>query len=192
MKRIVFFGVGALGSGAVVLCRNLDAKLALVDFDRVESKNCLAQAYVKASIGKLKADALKLQLSSFWGVRADAFGVRVTESNVATLSADATLLVDAFDNAAGRRVLSTYARAAGIPLVHAAVSADGTFGIVRWDERFVADEEDAPGAATCEGGEHLPLIGLVCAALARAVQAFVDDGARADAMITPGAVTPTT
>jgi molybdopterin-synthase adenylyltransferase len=192
MKRIVFFGVGALGSGAVVLCRNLDAKLALVDFDRVESKNCLAQAYVKASIGKHKAEALKLQLSSFWGVRVDAFGVRVTESNVATLSADATLLVDAFDNAASRRVLSTHARTAGIPLVHAAVSGDGTFGIVRWDERFVADEEGTAGAATCEGGEHLPLIGLVSAALARAVQAFTADGTRADAMITPSAVTPTT
>ena len=56
--RIVFCGVGALGSAAVVASRNLDASLALVDFDRVESKNLLAQAYVKQSVGKNKAQAV--------------------------------------------------------------------------------------------------------------------------------------
>jgi len=65
--RIVFCGVGALGSTAAVLCRNLDASLVFVDFDRVESKNLLAQAYVKQSVGKNKAEALKLQLLNFHG-----------------------------------------------------------------------------------------------------------------------------
>jgi molybdopterin-synthase adenylyltransferase len=183
VKRIVFAGVGALGSNAVVLCRNLAAQLVLVDFDRVESKNCLSQAYVKASVGKNKADALKLQLASFWGVKAEAFGVRLVETNVATLCGAADLVVDAFDNAASRRLLSTWARGAGTPLVHAGLTADGTFGLVRWDERFVPDEEGATGAATCEDGEHLPLVGLVAAALARVVQDFVTDGRRADARI---------
>jgi tRNA A37 threonylcarbamoyladenosine dehydratase len=102
--RIVFCGVGALGSSAVVACRNLDATLVLVDFDRVESKNTLSQAFVKPSVGKNKADALKLQLANFWGVKAEAFGVRVTEENVATLCGSADLVVDAFDNAKSRRL----------------------------------------------------------------------------------------
>ncbi len=191
MKRIVFCGVGALGSNAVLACRNLEAQLVLVDFDRVESKNCLAQAFVKQSIGKNKADALKLQLANFWGVKAEAFGVRVGDENVATLCGAADLVVDAFDNAKSRRVLSTFARAANKPLVHAAVSADGTFGLVRWDERFVPDAEDHEGQATCEGGEHLPLIGLLAAALARTVQDFVKSGAKRDSMISLAAVTPT-
>lgn len=192
MKRIVFCGVGALGSNAVVLCRNLvDVQLVLVDFDRVESKNCLSQAFVKQSVGKNKAEALKLQLSNFWGVKAESFGVRVSESNVATICAAATLIVDAFDNAASRRLLSAHARSVNTPLVHAAVSADGTFGLVRWDERFVADEEAAPGAATCEGGEHLPLIGLVSATLARAVQDFTTNGTKRDAMVSLSGVTTT-
>src|SRR3954467_14302 len=130
MRRIVFCGVGALGSNAVVGCRTLEATLALVDFDRAESKNCLSQAFVKQSIGKNKADALKLQLSNFWGVKAEAFGVRIEEGNVATLCGAADLLIDAFDNAKSRRLLSAYAREHGKPLVHAAVSADGTFGLV--------------------------------------------------------------
>ena len=52
--RIVFCGVGALGSLTALLCRNLDAALAFVDFDRVESKNLLSQAFVKQSVGKTR------------------------------------------------------------------------------------------------------------------------------------------
>ena len=187
--RIVFCGVGALGSNAVVACRNLEATLVLVDFDRVESKNCLSQAFVKQSVGKNKADALKLQLANFWGVKSEAFGVRVTDENVATLCGPADLVVDAFDNAKSRRLLSSWARSANKPLVHAAVSADGTFGMVRWDETFVPDEEGAEGQATCEGGEHLPIIAVIGSTLARTIQDFVSKGTKSDAMVSLSGVT---
>lgn len=190
-KKIVFCGVGALGSSAAVLCRNLDATLAFVDFDRVESKNLLAQAYVKQSVGKNKAEALKLQLLNFHGVKAESFGVRVTAENVAQLTKDAALIIDCFDNAASRSLLSAHARAVGAPLLHAAVSGDGTFGLVRWDERFTPDQEDVAGQATCEGGEHLPLIGLLSAAIARTVQDFLKAGVRRDSMVGLNAVTQT-
>jgi hypothetical protein len=189
--RIVFCGVGALGSTAAVLCRNLDATMVFIDFDRVESKNLLAQAYVKQSVGKNKAEALKLQLLNFHGVKAESVGVRVTEENVAALCKDASLVIDCFDNAASRKVLSDFARSTSTPLLHAAVSGDGTFGLVRWDERFVPDAEDVAGQATCEGGEHLPLLGLLCAAIARTVQDFVKGGTRRDSMVGLAAVTPT-
>ena len=189
--RIVFCGVGALGSTAAVLCRNLDATLVFADFDRVESKNLLAQAFVKQSVGKNKAEALKLQLLNFHGVKCEALGVRVTSQNVQAVCKDAGLIVDAFDNAASRSLLSEHARASGVALVHAAISGDGTFGLVRWDERFTADAEDHAGQATCEGGEHLPLIGLLGAALARTIHDFVKSGARRDSMVGLQAVTPT-
>jgi hypothetical protein len=64
------------------------------------------------------------------------------------------------------------------------MSADGTFGIVRWDERFEADDEDTPGQATCENGEHLPLVGLLAATLARVIQDFVVSEQRRDVMVT--------
>jgi molybdopterin/thiamine biosynthesis adenylyltransferase len=189
--RIVFCGVGALGSTAVWFCRNVEAQLAFIDFDRVESKNVMAQAFVKASIGKNKADALKAQLLTFFGVKAEAFGVRVTETNVEALCASANLIVDAFDNLKSRRVLSDFARSSHKPLVHAALSADGTFGIVRWDERFTPDAEDKEGAATCEGGEHLPLIGVLGSSLARVIQDFIKDGTRRDVMVSLRSVTTT-
>lgn len=169
---VVICGVGALGSAAVVSCRNLDATLRLVDFDRVESKNLQAQGFVKQSIGKNKAEAMKLQLKNFWGVSSEARGVRLTQQNTEALLSGATLLVDCFDNFESRALLSRFARESGTPLLHGAMAADGTYGIVRWDERFSPDREDEEGQATCEGGEHLPFITLMGATLARAIQDF--------------------
>ena len=190
-RRIVFCGVGALGSTAAWFCRNLDAQLALVDFDRVESKNIAAQSFVKASIGKNKADALKAQLLTFFGVKVEAFGVRLAETNVEALCGNADLIVDAFDNQKSRLVLSAFARSKSKALVHAALSGDGTFGLVRWDERFAPDAEDHEGQATCEGGEHLPLIGSLGSALARVVQDYCKDGTRRDVMVSLAGVTTT-
>ena len=181
--RVVFCGVGALGSTAAVACRNLDATLRLIDFDRVESKNLLSQAFVKASVGKNKATALKLQLQNFYGVKAQAFGVRLTESNVAELLEGADLVVDAFDNAASRLLVCEHVRVHKLACVHAAVSADGTYGMVRWDDQFTPDAEDHEGQATCEGGEHLPFIGLVGATLARTIQEWVADKTVRNSMI---------
>lgn len=189
--RIVIVGVGALGSNTAVLCRSLDATLAFVDFDKVESKNLLAQAFVKQSLGKNKAEALKLQLLNFHGVKAEAFGVRLTRENVAQLTRDAGLIVDCFDNAESRKIVSEHARSAGLKLVHAAISGDGSFGLVRWDERFVPDAEDHAGQATCEGGEHLPMIGLLSATLARTIQDFVTRQETRDSMVGLKSVTVT-
>jgi len=183
MARVVFCGVGALGSNAVFYCRELGAELRLVDFDRVESKNLAAQWFVKQSIGKNKAEAVRLQLANFYGHKAVAMGVRLGESNAAHLLTACDLAVDCFDNQASRLLLSAAARAAGVPLVHAALSADGTFGLVRWDERFAPDREDAAGQATCEGGEHLPFIGIVATRLARTIQDFLTTGDRHDSML---------
>jgi hypothetical protein len=189
--RVVVCGVGALGSTAVHYCRNLDVELRLVDFDRVESKNLAAQWFVKQSVGKNKAEAIRLQLANFYGAKAEAFGVRLAATNAAQLLAGCALAVDCFDNADSRIALSDAAHTAGMPLVHAALAGDGTFGIVRWDERFVADREDVAGQATCEGGEHLPMIGLVGATLARAIQDFVRTGDRRDYMVSLSGVVRT-
>jgi molybdopterin/thiamine biosynthesis adenylyltransferase len=182
-KRILICGVGALGSTCVMFIRNVEAELRLVDFDRVESKNLSAQWFVKQSVGKNKAEAARLQLANFFGGKAEAMGVRLAATNAKELLAGCDLAVDCFDNADSRIVLSEAARAASVPLLHGAIAADGTVGLVRWDERFTADREDVEGQATCEGGEHLPMIGLVGATLARAIQDFLKDGAQHDYLV---------
>ncbi|MBO0869130.1 MAG: ThiF family adenylyltransferase [Micromonosporaceae bacterium] len=183
--RILFCGVGALGSTAATLCRNLPATLAFVDFDRVEAKNLASQAYTRQAVGRNKAEALRAQLRTFYGIDSQAYPVRLSETNIAELAAGADLLVDCLDNIAGRTVILEYAGRAALPSVHAGLAADGTFGLVRWGERFVPDAEDEPGQATCEGGEHLPFIGLVAGRLASIIAGFVRDGTRTDALVTP-------
>jgi hypothetical protein len=182
--KVLFCGVGALGSHAAVLCRNLPITLGAVDFDRVESRNLLAQAYVRQSVGKRKAKALAAQLKNFHGVTLTPFPVRLSDANARSLCAGWDLLVDCFDNAASRALLSQTAQDLGIPLVHAGISADGSVGIVRWDARFVPDTEDTPGQATCEGGDHLPLIGALSASLARVIQDHVERGVTRDVLVT--------
>ena len=189
--RILICGVGALGSTAVQYCRNLDAELRLVDFDRVEAKNLAAQWFVKQLLGKNKAEAVRLQLANFYGAKAEAMGVRLAATNAAQLLADCALAVDCFDNAESRLALAAAAKTANVPLVHAALAADGSFGLVRWDERFTPDREDREGQPTCEGGEHLPMIGLVAATLSRSLQDFVRNGARHDYMISLSGVSRT-
>ena len=192
MPRLVFCGVGALGSNAVLYCRELGAELRLVDFDRVESRNLAAQWFVKQSIGKNKAEAVRLQLANFYGRKAEAMAVRLGAHNAAQLLDGCDLAVDCFDNQDSRLVLAEAARARAVPLLHAALAADGTFGLVRWDERFAPDREDTEGQATCEGGDHLPLIGLLAATLARTIQDFLRNNAtRADYMVSLSGVTRT-
>ncbi|MGH1344937.1 MAG: HesA/MoeB/ThiF family protein [Nannocystales bacterium] len=181
--RVVICGVGALGSAVAVACRNLDVSLRLVDFDRVESKNLLSQAFVKQSVGKNKAQALKMQLQNFYGVKVEAKGVRLAAGNVSELLGGAGLVLDCFDNAASRQLICEYVRESDIPCLHGALSADGTYGMVRWDEAFAPDAEDAAGQATCENGDHLPFISMVSAVLARTASEFVQDGSRLNAMV---------
>ncbi|VAW81680.1 Sulfur carrier protein adenylyltransferase ThiF [hydrothermal vent metagenome] len=181
--KIVFCGVGALGSTAVLFCRNLDATLVFIDDDRVESKNLLAQNFVKQSLGKNKAQALRLQLQNFFSVNSEAVAVRLVEQNVNSLLDDANLIVDCFDNASSRLLLSAFVKESGTALLHAGISADGTFGLVRWDKNFTVDEEDEQGQASCEGGEHLPLIGLLASSIARTIQEYVNTGEMQEYMV---------
>lgn len=186
--RILFCGVGALGSTAATLCRNLPAELAFADFDRVESKNLLAQAYTRQALGRNKAEALRLQFRTFYGVATQAYPVRLAGTNIAEVADGADLLVDCLDNVAGRQVVTGYAAAAGVASVHAGLAADASFGLVRWRERFTPDAEDEAGRATCEGGEHLPFIGLLGAALAGVIADHVTTGSHHDAHVTGNGV----
>ncbi len=53
--KVTIVGVGALGSHAALLLRN-EADLKLIDFDKVDAKNTLAQFHARQSIGRNKAE----------------------------------------------------------------------------------------------------------------------------------------
>lgn len=175
-KLITIVGVGALGSHVAMLLRN-EGKLALIDFDRVESKNTLAQFHSKGSVGKLKVSALRESMQFLWGIKVDALPQRLTADNIKQLiHGDSALVIDCVDNGATRRLIQQHVRDHGLPCLHGALAADGAFGRVIWDEHFTVDDEAGAGVATCEGGEHLPFIAITSAYLARMAQVFLKTG----------------
>lgn len=186
--RIVVVGVGALGSHFVLAARNIDASLRVVDFDRVETKNLLAQFHTKMGSGKNKAQALQAAMLGLFGLKLEAVPHRLTSDNAEQLLGDANLVVDCLDNGASRRLVQNFVRAKSIPCLHGAVDAAGTYGRVAWDSRFVIDDEAKVGQPTCEGGEHLPFLIVIAAHLALATRSFVNDGRQVGYEVHPGGV----
>lgn len=184
---IVIVGAGALGSHVALLGRNWTGghPLRVVDFDRVESKNVMSQFHTTMGKGRNKADGLKQAMHGLFGVRIDAVPHKLTRDNAQALLGGASLVMDCTDNAEARRVIQEFVRKHGIPCLHGALTADGTFGRVIWDEHFKEDEEGAPGQATCEDGENLPFHALVAAQMAVVAQRFLRKGERSSHQVTP-------
>jgi molybdopterin-synthase adenylyltransferase len=187
MKTVVIVGVGALGSQACMLLRNVKATLKVIDFDRVEAKNVQSQFHGKPGVGRPKVMAMSGVMDLLWGVKLQTNSNKLVENNATELLGTPDLIIDCLDNAASRRVIQTYVRKdKGIPCLHAAVDANGSFGRVCWDEMFIIDEEDGVGAPTCENGEHLPFLAVVSAYLAHSAKEFLAKGARLGYQVSPG------
>lgn len=184
-KNVTIVGVGALGSHVVQILRNMEVNFRVIDFDRVERKNVLSQFHPKSTVGKLKAQGLQQTMKFLYGVNIEPITHKLTADNATELLGNADLVIDCLDNGASRRVVQGFVREAGIPCLHGALDANGTFGRVCWDEGFQIDDEDAEGAATCEDGEHIAFIVAVSAYLARAAQEFLLNGRKIGWQIHP-------
>lgn len=187
MKTIVIVGVGALGSHTVQFMRNVDANIRVVDFDRVEQRNVMAQFHGKPSVGKLKVQSLQQTMTFLFGRKIEVVPHKLVDNNAKEILGSSDLIVDCLDNGAGRRVLQAFARASKTPCLHGALAADGSFGSVLWDEHFAIDDETGNGK-TCEDGEHVPFIVMVSAYLANSAQAFIKSGRKVGFNIHPGGV----
>lgn len=177
--RVVLIGVGALGSNLLFCARSIEGlEWVLVDMDRVEFKNTQAQFHTVQSIGKNKAEAMKRTAFALFKLRVEAKPVELKANNIEQLLFGADLVIDCLDNAYTRKLVKHWTERTGTPCLHGGLAEDGEFGLVRWDEQFVVDEETAAGQATCEAGEHTPFIMLVSSVMAVALQEFVLNGSR--------------
>jgi molybdopterin/thiamine biosynthesis adenylyltransferase len=183
LKNVTIVGAGALGSHLAQFLRS-EAQLKVIDFDRVEAKNVLAQFHGKSAVRQLKVTALSSVMNFLWGIKIETNSNKLVENNVEQLLGHPDLIIDCLDNGVSRRVVQRYTRQEAIPCLHGALAADGAFGRVVW-ESFVVDDEDAAGAPTCEDGEHLPFIGIVSTYLARAAQIYLHTGKRVGFAISP-------
>lgn len=185
MKNVTIVGVGALGSHVVLMTRSCKINVRAIDFDRVEMKNISSQFHGKPGVGKLKVNALDQAMNMFFAYRITCISSKLSLDNQDSILKGSDLVVDCLDNGDSRRIVQNYVRTAKIPCVHGALAADGGFGRVVWDERFVIDDA-APGAPTCEAGEHLPFIGIVSSYLSRSIQEFVTSGNKIGWEVSPG------
>jgi molybdopterin/thiamine biosynthesis adenylyltransferase len=188
MKTVVIVGVGALGSHVALAGRNWKAQLKVIDFDRIEQKNVQAQFHSRMGLRQNKAQALAKAMQGLFGTKVIAVPHKLTEDNVEALLGGAALVIDCTDNAKARAVIQGYVRPNEIPCLHGALSADGSFARVVWDEHFQTDHEGEEGQATCEDGEQLPTFMLASASVAVEAQRFLDRGERRSFQVMPGAM----
>lgn len=186
-KKIVVVGVGALGSHLVLLGRNWPANFVVIDFDKVEQKNVLAQFHSKMGVGRNKTAALQQAMQGLFGLRIEAIPHRLGEDNVDVLLGGADLVLDCVDNAPTRLLIQRSVRARPTPCLHGAIAADGGYARLMWDAAFSPDE-GGEGEATCEDGEHLPFIGLVAARMAAIVQQWLADNSQHSCHIHPNGI----
>jgi molybdopterin/thiamine biosynthesis adenylyltransferase len=185
MKNVIVVGAGALGSHLVLLIRNMDISVRVIDFDRVEQKNVLSQFHAKGSVGKSKVAALQQSMNFLFGLKIETIPHKLVSNNARELLGKADLVIDCLDNGESREIVQKTVRDLSLPCLHGALAANGGFGRSVWDEKFVIDFGTL-GAATCEDGEHLPFIALVSAYMARSVQHFISNGKKVGYEISPG------
>lgn len=183
--RVVVVGVGALGSHVVQLGRSLPVQWKVIDDDRIEAKNLLAQFHTRMGVGKNKAQALQQAMQGMFGVAIDAIPHRLTADNTEALLGDADLVVDCLDNAESRALIQQFVRTRAIACVHGALAPGGELGRVVWDHLFVIDSESTSGQETCEGGEHLAFIAQTAATLAQAIAIYVGDRRQISTQLLP-------
>jgi len=184
MQNIVIVGVGALGSHLVQFLRNMDVKIRVIDFDRVEQKNTQSQFHSRNAVGKNKAQVLSQLMHFLFNFKLEVIPHKLNKDNTEQLLKGADLIIDCLDNAEARELVQNYARKNNVNCLHGALSANGDFGRVEWDESFIIDKETL-GAATCENGEHLPFIVMTASFLAQAVKNFLTNGKHTNFQITP-------
>jgi len=183
-RTVVIVGAGALGSHLVLLARNWPAELTVVDFDRTERKNTLAQFHNIQSVGNNKAKALQQAMLSLFRKKTDAHAVKVTAGNIEVLLGTAFLVIDCTDNYEAREVIQKFCKKTR-PCLHGCLSAAGDLARIIWTEHFKADKEGEDGQATCVDGQNLWFHAMAASLLAGVAQRFLETEEKQSFQLTP-------
>ena len=107
-SHIAIAGVGGLGSNAAMqLVRSGFRRLTLIDFDCVSPSNLNRQFYFAAQIGRLKVEALSENLLRINpALELKLINEYVTSDNINALFCECPIVIEAFDNAAAKKLLA--------------------------------------------------------------------------------------
>lgn len=184
-KRVVLFGVGALGSKLLnLLIPQGYTNLLVADMDRVDRANLGTQDYVPGDVGRMKATQSSSNAFKRFKVSVGAFDKEVTASNIGKLLSGADLALDLFDNAPSRQIVKDACASAGIPCLHAGMSGDG-FAEIEWNENYTCrpspiEDVDAP----CDYPLAANLVAITVALTAEVINRFIDEGQKQSVQFT--------
>jgi molybdopterin/thiamine biosynthesis adenylyltransferase len=180
---VTLCGAGALGS---LLADNLSrqgvCRWRVIDRDRVEEHNAGTQLYGQSEVGSWKVEALRSRLFRAVGIEIEVVAKELNDRNARGLLKGSGLVIDAFDNSAGRRLVQEHCRAAEIHCLHVGLNAD--YAEVIWDQQYRVPN-DAAGDA-CDYPLARNLVLLAVAVASEAVLRFVRDGRQDGWSITLG------
>jgi molybdopterin/thiamine biosynthesis adenylyltransferase len=174
--RLTLCGVGATGSNlADALVRQGASCLRVIDHDRVEEHNISTQTHGEHEVGMWKVEALRNHLFSVAGVEIHPVRKQLVESNARQLLKDTDLIIDAFDNAASRKLVQDTARASVTPCLHVGLFED--YCEVIWDEAYRVPN-DVAATDVCDYPLARNLVLLTTALAAETILRFLADGTR--------------
>jgi sulfur carrier protein ThiS adenylyltransferase len=162
-------GAGGLGSNcAINLVRCGFDNFVIVDFDSVESSNLNRQAYTFCHIGRPKVECLsELMIAINPGCSIRAIQKRIDENNISKTFEDCRVVVEAFDKAESKAMLSQ----AFLGSSKLVVSASGLGGFGNSDRittRKIRDNYYLIGDGTSGVGDDIkPFSPCVCIAAAK-------------------------
>jgi molybdopterin/thiamine biosynthesis adenylyltransferase len=170
--RALVIGAGGLGSPVALYLGSAGiGRLTLVDDDSVDLTNLQRQiAHTHARIGHAKVDSARAAVLAIApGADVVAVARRVDGAALASLVAEADVVLDCSDNFATRQAVNAACVAATVPLVAgAAIAFDGQLSV--WDTRHVDapcyacvfPPASAPPEVRCATmGVFAPLVGII-------------------------------
>jgi len=174
-QLITICGAGTLGAN---LCETLArmgfTHLRVIDKDRIEARNLSGQPYSRAEIGAPKARALANMLYRAVQAKVEPQAIELTAKNASQLLAKSAIVVDAFDNAPSRAIVSQTAQAANLPCLHIGFSPDGLYGNGIWEPHYQIPQA-IPGDP-CDYPLTRPLALTLTALAARAITDYLRHG----------------
>ena len=182
-RLITICGAGALGGNLTeTLARMGFTRIRLIDRDRVEMRNLSTQPYSRAEVGSPKARALANMLYRAVQAKLEPLVIELSPSNAAKLLKESALVVDAFDNRAGRAAISEAVRTLALPCLHIGFSADGLYGSGLWEPEYQVPRE-VP-SDPCDYPLTRPLALTLSSLAARAISDFFRTGQSANFELT--------
>jgi molybdopterin/thiamine biosynthesis adenylyltransferase len=183
-RPITVCGAGAIGSNLVDnMVRQGFETIRVIDDDRVDAHNLHTQIWQKRDVGLLKTQALNNHVFNVMKMSLDAVKIRLTESSVAKYLKKGAIVIDGFDNAESRKIVSNYCKDNGIDCLH--IGLYQNYAEVIWNEKYVI-EDDSREADVCEYPLARNVILLAVSVATEVLIRFIISGAKEDYTITLG------